>query len=91
MTRDREKSLEHLKKLKKDRSLMTLKSPIEGIVFYGQASRGNWNMVAPMAQMLAEGSALKPGMVLVSVVAPRPLVVRTTVAEGTLSLGATAT
>ena len=86
MTRDREKSLDYLKKLKKDRGLMTIKSPIEGIVFYGQAARGNWNMVGPMGQMLAEGSALKPGMVLVSVVAPRPLVVRTTVAEGALSL-----
>lgn len=86
MTRDREKSLDYLKKLKKDRSLMTIKSPIDGIVYYGQASRGNWNMVGPMAQMLAEGSALKPGLVLVSVVAPRPLVVRSTVAEGTLSL-----
>jgi len=86
MTRDREKSLDYLKKLRKDRGSMTVKSPIDGIVFYGQAARGNWNMVAGMAPFLAEGSAAaKPGMVLMTVVAPRPLVVRTSIAEGVLS------
>lgn len=89
MTRDREKSLETLKKLKRDRAAMTVKAPIDGIVYYGQASRGNWNAVAGMAAMLAPNNALKPGMVLMTVVAPKPLIARTTIAEAALSLAQT--
>ena len=89
LTRDREKALDYLKKLKHDRTLMTVKSPIEGIVYYGQASRGNWNTVAVMSQMLSLNNAVKPGTVLLTVVAPKPLVARTTVAEAALSLAKT--
>jgi multidrug efflux pump subunit AcrA (membrane-fusion protein) len=86
MTREREKGVEQLKKLRKDRAAMTVKAPIDGIVYYGQSQRGAWNMVGPMTQMLGDGSPLKPGMILLTVVAPRPVVVRTTVAEGALFL-----
>ncbi len=86
ITRDREKSLEQLNKLKKDRASMSVTAPIDGIVYYGQHTRGQWNGVGPLSQMLQDGAGVKPGMVLMSVVNPRPMVLRTTVAEAALSL-----
>lgn len=88
LTRDREKSLENLKKLKRDRGGMTVKSPIDGYVYYGQGSRGQFAGAATLGPMLSPGNPLKPGMVLMTVVAPRPMHVRTTIAEGLLSLAA---
>ena len=84
MTRDREKSLENYKKLKSDRGLMTIKSPIDGFVYYGSDTRGQFTQVAAMSSMLQPGQALKPGTSMMTVVAPQPLAVRTTVSEASL-------
>ncbi|MEX2216346.1 MAG: HlyD family efflux transporter periplasmic adaptor subunit [Phycisphaeraceae bacterium] len=84
MTRDREKSLENYKKLKSDRALMTIKAPIDGYVYYGSDTRGQFTQVAALTGMLQEGQPIKPGTTLMTIVAPRPLAVRTTISEATL-------
>ncbi|MHC4398934.1 MAG: HlyD family efflux transporter periplasmic adaptor subunit [Planctomycetota bacterium] len=76
-TRDEEK----LDKLLADQALMTVKSPAEGVVYYGKWSRGKWSGGATLAEKLRPGSSASANSVLMTIVSPRPLQVRVTVPE----------
>ena len=77
--RGRDEARKKLAKLKADRKLMTVKAPIDGIVYYGQCDRGHWNVA--VAAALRKGGGLKPHQVFITIVQPRPMLVRTDVPE----------
>jgi HlyD family secretion protein len=68
-----------LKKLVADRDAMTVKAPIDGIVYYGHATRGKWSPVNP--EMFRRGAPVQPNDIFMTIVQPRPLVIRATVPE----------
>jgi len=77
---------ERLKKLLKDRALMTLKSPVSGIVYYGSCTNGVWSNPEQIASKLKPGGMFQPGGVLMTIVSPRPVIVRSTIPEKDLHL-----
>ena len=78
--RARQEAVEKLAKLKGDREAMTVKAPTDGIVYYGQCTRGQWNS-ATVAPLLRTGAGMKPNVVFATIVQPRPLFVRIDVPE----------
>lgn len=76
-----ERTAEKLANLMKDREAMTVRAPIDGIVFYGKAINGTWGGATPMMPKLQEGGTLLPSEVFMTVVAARPVFVRATVDE----------
>jgi multidrug efflux pump subunit AcrA (membrane-fusion protein) len=68
-----------LKKLIADREAMTVKAPIDGIVYYGRCARGKW--AAMSVETLRRGAPIQPNDVVMTVVQPRPLIIRATVPE----------
>ncbi|HUG20362.1 MAG TPA: efflux RND transporter periplasmic adaptor subunit [Planctomycetaceae bacterium] len=76
---DREE--EALDKLLKDRNMMIVKSPADGIVYYGQHARGRWAAVATIEKQLRKGGAVTPNAVMLTVVDPGKVFVRIDVAE----------
>ncbi len=85
---DHEKSRKRLEKLEKDRSLATIPSPQDGIVYHGKFNRGKWVDPGPLAEELRPGGTVSGSgrKVLMTVVEPRPLFVRADVPEKELSL-----
>jgi multidrug resistance efflux pump len=78
---DREKALDRLAKLKRDRELLTVKAPSDGIVYYGKCVRGQWTTAATVAPRLQRGGILMPEEVLITIVKPQSLFVRAVVEE----------
>ncbi len=74
------RDLKQFAKLKEDRKLMTITAPVAGIVYYGKCVRGKWGGASGVAEKLQPGASASPGP-LMTVVNPRPLQVRATVAE----------
>ena len=60
---------------------MTVHAPADGLVYYGRNERGTWPGAAAMSSKLRKGGAIMADEVFITVVAPRPLVVRTAVDE----------
>jgi multidrug efflux pump subunit AcrA (membrane-fusion protein) len=58
---------------------MIVKAPIDGIVYYGHATRGKWSPIN--LEMLRRGSQITPNEIVMTVVQPRPLMIRSTVPE----------
>jgi HlyD family secretion protein len=74
-------SEEKLKKLMADREMMTVKAPIDGILYYGKFVRGKWSTGLAGSDTLRRGAAVLPNDVFMTVVQPRPLAVHFTVPE----------
>ncbi len=72
------KGQEKLAKLKKDRAAMTVRSPADGIVYYGACVRGQW---PKLNRSLARGTKLASHEVVMTIVEPQPVFVRATVPE----------
>jgi multidrug resistance efflux pump len=81
MRYDRDKATERLAKLKRDREAMTLKTPADGIVYYGRCLRGQWTTAAATADKLQPGGQLQPKEVILTIVQPKGLFVRAEVEE----------
>ena len=77
---DHAKSVEKLADLRRDRDKFTVHSPADGLVYYGRCERGQWSPAA-MAPKLRKGGTIAPDEVFMTVVVPRPLVVRASVDE----------
>src|SRR5262249_33325167 len=77
---DYERSSERLANLKKDRELMPVKSPADGIVYHGKCVNGVWNS-ATVTPRLQRAGTLSPDEGFMTVVTTRPLVVDATVEE----------
>ena len=80
----RERLDERLKKLVADRELMTVKSPIDGIVYYGKSTKGRFGDANSLAEGLRRNSSIMPNQVFMTVVQPRPMVIRANVPEDQL-------
>jgi HlyD family secretion protein len=80
----RERSELRLKKLSADRELMTVKSPIDGIAYYGRCVRGRFSDSAGMTENLRRNGIIQPNQVVMTVVEPRPMFLRASVAEDEL-------
>jgi HlyD family secretion protein len=77
----RVKSLDRHAKLITDRGLMEIKSPADGVVYYGKETKGRWNETAQLLSKYEPKSKVSPGSVLMTIVEPRPLHVTATFDE----------
>ena len=59
--------------------MMVVKSPADGIVYYGRCVRGKWSGMG--SEPFRRGAGIAPNEVFMTVVQPRPMLVRVTVAE----------
>jgi HlyD family secretion protein len=77
----RTRSVQANAKLLGDRSLMEIKSPTDGTVYYGRCVTGQWAEIGSMTAKLVPFSMIPPNTVLMTVVKQRPLYVLTSVGE----------
>ena len=79
-----EKGGEKLEKLLADQKLMTVKSPMAGVVYYGRFNRGEWGGAATGVEKLRPKGLVTAKSVFMTVVRPRPMVIRVKVPEKNL-------
>ncbi len=78
---DHAKSTERLEKLRQDLSLMSVRAPRAGVVYYGASKHGQWATGATVAARLERGGAVAANEVLMTIVAPEALAVWAAVPE----------
>lgn len=78
------RSAERLKKLESDRERMTLRAPLEGIVYYGKLTRGKTSDVQSLADSLRPGGQVQMNQVVMTVVQSQGMTIRASVPEGQL-------
>ncbi|HEX3601791.1 MAG TPA: HlyD family efflux transporter periplasmic adaptor subunit [Lacipirellulaceae bacterium] len=78
----RTKSLEKHSKLLGDRDLMELKSPADGVVYYGQCANGRWAETPSLITKYQPHNNVTANSVLMTIVDPRPLYITSTLDEG---------
>ncbi len=76
----RERSEQRLAELEMDHKLMTLAAPAEGVVYYGRCVDGKWRR-GSSAESLRSNGSISANDVFMTIVDPRPLVVRASVPE----------
>lgn len=77
----RAKSIERHAKLVGDRSLMVIKAPADGVVYYGRSINGKWSEVTSMTSKLKPFGKVTANTVFMTVVSQRPLQVVAKVTE----------
>lgn len=78
------RSAERLKKLQGDRERLTVRSPLEGVVYYGKCTRGKFGDAQSLADSLHAGGMVQMNQVLMTVVQAQGMIVRATVPEDQL-------
>ncbi len=78
----RAKSVDKHAKLLGDKELMEIKSPADGIVFYGQCTDGRWADTPSLIKRYKPHSNVTPDSVVMTIVESRPLYVTSTLDEG---------
>lgn len=78
---EHDKSGEKLKDLERDRELLTVRAPADGIVYHGKCVHGKWTTTATSEAKLQPGGNVAPNEVFMTVVSPRPIFVRADVEE----------
>jgi multidrug resistance efflux pump len=78
----RTKSLDRHGKLLEDRGLMEIKSPAEGIVFYGQCVNGRWSDTSSLITKYKPHGNVSPGSILMTIVKDRPVYITASLDEG---------
>lgn len=78
------KKQQRLAGLKRDRGRLTLRSPRDGVVYYGRATRGAWPGADLAGGAVAVGAQVKPHQVLLSIVDPQTVRLRATAEESQL-------
>ncbi|HEX5472241.1 MAG TPA: HlyD family efflux transporter periplasmic adaptor subunit [Lacipirellulaceae bacterium] len=78
----RAKSLDKHAKLLGDKELMEIKSPADGIVYYGQCTDGRWADTPSLTKRYKPHNNVTPDSVLMTIVQLRPLYVTSTLDEG---------
>ena len=63
------------------RELFVVKSPADGIVYYGRCSQGNFASASSLVGRLQRGGMIQPDEVLMTIVQPRPLFIRASADE----------
>jgi len=75
------KEEERLKELETDRAMMTVEAPSGGILYYGRFNRGEWSGASAGAEKLRRGGSVSGNDVFMTIVKPRPMVIRLKVPE----------
>jgi HlyD family secretion protein len=75
------RSEERLKGLLADRELFAIKSPLEGVVYYGKATRGKFGDAQTVGEMLRPLGHAQLNQVLMTVVQPQAMAICTTIPE----------
>jgi multidrug efflux pump subunit AcrA (membrane-fusion protein) len=78
------RSAERLKKLEGDRKQLTVRSPLEGVVYYGKCTRGKFSDAQSLVDALHAGGMVQMNQVLMTVVQPQGMAVRATIPEDQL-------
>jgi len=78
--RARKKAIEALADMKADRAAMTIKTPVGGVAYYGRCSKGKWSATSVAAKLVPDGK-LAANEVFMTIVDPKSLLVRISVAE----------
>ncbi len=73
-----------LQDLQHDMAALTLKSPGDGIVYYGHAERGRWMDAVNIDNTIRTGGSFRPKVTLITIVAPRPLRLHSSIVEAAL-------
>lgn len=81
MQQDYEKNAARLDKFRKDLAGMTLRSPMDGIVYHGRFHQGQWSASETLSTKLIPGGTVSPEEVFMTVVKPQPVVVFVSVDE----------
>jgi multidrug efflux pump subunit AcrA (membrane-fusion protein) len=81
MRNDHEKHVTQLESTRHDRDAMTVRSPIDGIVYHGKFHKGQWSLTEMQEGKLVVDGSVMPGDVFLTVVEGSPLAVRLTVEE----------
>jgi len=77
----RTSSVERHSKLVSDSSLMEIRAPVDGTVYYGKSVDGKWSEVTSYKTKLKPFGTVTPNKVLMTIVQQRPLVVRAVLTE----------
>ena len=77
----RERSTKKFKKLLADQKLMTVKAPVDGVVYYGKCVDGKWTTGAAAADKLKPRKTVTANEPFMTIVGARPLVIHAAVAE----------
>lgn len=85
LKRDRKKADKRLADLKKDLEQLTVRAPMDGVVYYGACETGKWASGAAVAKKLVPGGKLAPGEVFMTVVNPDSLALKAVVPEAELA------
>jgi HlyD family secretion protein len=85
LKRDQKKADKRLADLKKDLENFDIRSPIDGVVYYGACEAGKWTTGATVAKKLIPTGKLTPNEVFMTIVKPEKLVLRAVVQEGDLA------
>ncbi len=78
------RSAERLKKLVADRERLTVRSPVEGVVYYGKCTRGKFGESQSLAETLRPAGMVQMNQVLMTVVQPQVMTIRATIPEDQL-------
>ncbi len=80
----RSQTEDRLKHLLSDREQMTIKAPIDGIVYYGKINRGKTSDASALAESLRPRGGIAANQVVMTIVQPRPMCIRANFGEGDL-------
>ncbi len=84
LKQDRRKARAKLADLKADLEALSIRAPIEGIVYYGACENGKWTTGAAAAKKLVPGGKLSPNEVFITLVNAENMVLKTTIPENEL-------
>ena len=79
-----EEQKKKLKRLRSDRKFLEVRSPRNGIVYYGVATRGKWPAVSTLATSLKVGGSAKTKTGILSVVDPNSVQLRVSAPESSI-------
>ena len=84
LKRDQKKAEKKLADLKSDMDLLTIESPMEGLVFYGANENGKWTTGGTVSKKLIPGGKLSANEIIMTIVNPEELILKATIAEADL-------
>ena len=82
--RELQKSAKKMEDLSADLAALTVRAPHDGIVYYGAANRGKWVTASTVERKLIPGQKITAREIIMTVVKPDPLVIRSAVPEAKL-------
>ncbi len=80
------KSERALADLQADHEMLSIVAPVDGVVYYGRCTSGQWSPASSFADRLQVGGMLSPNEVFMTIVAPGGLWLRGTAEEKDLAL-----